>query len=119
MYLSKTDYVKRYTVCPSYLWLCKYKPEVVPTDEEEIIKARLEQGNEIERYARLLFPEGILIESKTTKAKVDTEKAVAEGATTLFQATVITESGLLAMADVIKKDPGADTWILYEVKSTN
>lgn len=119
MYLSKTDYVKRYIVCPSYLWLCKYKPEVVPADEAEVIKARLEQGNEIERYARELFPDGVLIESKTTRAKVDTEKAIAEGATTLFQATVITDEGLLAMADIIKKDVGAETWTLYEVKSTN
>lgn len=119
MYLSKTDYVKRYTICPSYLWLCKYKPEVVPTDEAEVIKQRLEQGNEIERYARLLFPEGVLIGSKVSQAKVDTEKAIADGATTLFQATVITKDGLLAMADIIKKDNGADTWTLYEVKSTN
>lgn len=119
MYLSKTDYVKRYTVCPSYLWLWKYKPEVVPTDEEEAIKARLEQGNEIERYARELFPDGVLIESKASQAKVDTEKAVADGVATVFQATVITDEGLLAMADVINKDPGADTWTLYEVKSTN
>lgn len=119
MYLSKTDYVKKYTICPSYLWLSKYKPDVVPTDEEEVIKARLEQGNEIERYARLLFPEGRLIESKPSKAKQDTESAVRNGATTIFQATVITDSGLLAMADVIKKDPETDAWVLYEVKSTN
>lgn len=119
MYLSKTDYVKRYAVCPGYLWLCKHKPEVVPADEEEVIKARLEQGNEIERYARQLFPEGLLIESKTSQAKKDTAKAIAEGATTLFQATVITNDGLLAMADVITKDTDADTWTLYEVKSTN
>jgi CRISPR/Cas system-associated exonuclease Cas4 (RecB family) len=119
MYLSKTDYVKRYTTCPSYLWLWKHKPEVVPVDEEETVKARLEQGNEIESYARLLFPEALLIESKALQAKVDTEKAIATGATTLFQATVITDEGLLAMADVIKKDAGADTWTLYEVKSTN
>lgn len=117
--LSKTDYVKRYTICPSYLWLCKYKSEVVPTDEEEVIKARLEQGNEIERYARLLFPEGLLIESKATRAKAATERAIVAGATTLFQATVITDDGLLAMADVIKKDTDADTWTLYEVKSSN
>lgn len=118
-YLSKTDYVKRYTVCPSYFWLCKYKPEVVPEDEAEVIKQRLEQGNEVERYARLLFPEGVLIESKGAKAKLDTEAAIRNGANTLFQATVITNSGLLAMADVIKKDTDSDTWTLYEVKSTN
>lgn len=119
MYLSKTDYVKKYTICPSYLWLSKYKPDVVPTDEEEVIKQRLEQGNEIERYARLLFPEGLLIESRSSKAKLDTESAVRNGVTTIFQATVITDSGLLAMADVIKKDPETDKWVLYEVKSTN
>ncbi|MDQ5969833.1 MAG: hypothetical protein QG593_350, partial [Patescibacteria group bacterium] len=69
--LSKSDYLK-YLICPSYLWLWKNKPETVPTDEEETIKARLEQGNEIERYARLLFPEGKLVETRGLAAKADT-----------------------------------------------
>ena len=116
--LSKSDYLK-YLICPSYLWLWKNKPEVVPTDEDEAIKQRLEQGNEIERYARLLFPEAELVISHGATAKADTEKLVASGAKTIFQATVITNEGLLAMADIITREDTSDTWTLYEVKSTN
>ncbi len=118
MYLSKSDYLK-YLICPSFLWLWKNKPETVPTDEEETIKARLEQGNEIERYARLLFPEGKLVETRGLAAKADTERLVSDGARTIFQATVITDDGLLAMADIITRNNTSDAWTLYEVKSTN
>lgn len=118
MQLSKSDYLK-YLICPSYLWLWKNKSEVVPTDEDEAIKQRLEQGNEIEKYARRLFPEGVLVETHGQAAKRDTERHVDSGVGTIFQATVITDDGLLAMADIIKKDPKTGKWILYEVKSTN
>ncbi|MEK7620866.1 MAG: DUF2779 domain-containing protein [Patescibacteria group bacterium] len=118
MYLSKSDYLK-YLICPSYLWLWKNKPEVVPVDDDESIKQRLEQGNEIERYARMLFPEGSLVETRGKSARTDTEKLVAKGAKTIFQATVMTDEGLLAMADVITRGDSPDSWVLYEVKSTN
>jgi CRISPR/Cas system-associated exonuclease Cas4 (RecB family) len=61
--LSKSDFLK-YQCCPSYLWLWKHKRELVPTDEEEAINRRLEQGNEVEVQARLLFPEATLITSR-------------------------------------------------------
>lgn len=118
MYLAKSDFLK-YQCCPSYLWLWKYKKEVVPTDEEEAITRRFEQGNEVERYARKLFSNATLIESKGQKAKQDTEKLVAEGVKTIFQATVHTDAGLFAMADVVDFDEVSQTWTLYEVKSTN
>lgn len=117
-YLSKSDFLK-YQVCPSYLWLWKHKREVVPVDEEDAINRRLEQGNEVERFARKLFNEATLVETKGAQAKVDTEKLVASGVNTIFQATVITEDGLLAMADVIRYDHQTESWDLYEVKSTN
>jgi hypothetical protein len=66
MYLSKSDFLK-YQCCPSYLWLWKYKKEVVPVDDEEAINQRLEQGNEVERYARGLFPSGVLVDSHGKK----------------------------------------------------
>lgn len=116
-YLSKSDFLK-YQCCPSYLWLWKHKPELVPTDEEEAINRRLEQGNEVESIARKLFPEATLITSKGAKAKYDTDVLVSENTKALFQATVLTESGLLAMADVIKQNADG-SWTLYEVKSTN
>lgn len=118
MQLSKSDFLK-YQICPSYLWLWKHKRHVVPVDEEEDIKRRLEQGNEVERFARQLFSSAILIETHGAQAKRDTEKLIADGAKTIFQATVITNSGLLAMADVITYDAEEGYWTLFEVKSTN
>lgn len=117
-HLSKSDFLK-YQVCPSYLWLWKYKKEVVPVDDDEAMNQRLEQGNEVERYARELFPDAALVEAKGQAAKVETEELVASGVKTIFQATVITNKGLLAMADIIDFDEASQTWILYEVKSTN
>lgn len=118
LYLSKSDFLK-YQICPSYLWLWKHKREVVPVDEEEDIKRRLEQGNEVERHARQLFNDAVLVKTSGAQAKSDTEKLVAEGANTIFQATVITDNGLLAMADVITYDTDNACWTLFEVKSTN
>lgn len=97
----------------------KYKKEAVPVDEEEAINRRLEQGNEVERYARKLFGEAVLVESKGQLAKQQTERLVADGVNTIFQATVFTDNGLLAMADVIEFDNSTQSWTLYEVKSTN
>jgi len=87
MQISKSYFLK-YQICPSYLWLWKNKRDVVPVDEEEVIKRRLEQGNEVERYARQLFPDAKLVESSGITAKRDTERLVSEGETTIFQATV-------------------------------
>ena len=118
VYLSKTDFLK-YQVCPSYLWLWKYKPDVVPADEEEYIKRRKEQGNEVEKYARQLFPDAVLVETKGSEARRDTEKLITDGTKTIFQATVFTNGGLFAMADVITHDADSSTWTLLEVKGTN
>lgn len=118
LYVSKSDFLK-YLCCPSYLWLWKHKRDVVPVDEEEAINQRLEQGNEVERYARKLFAGATLIQTKGLAAMAETQKLIAGGAKTLFQATVVTDSGLLAMADIITYDEVTSSWTLYEVKSTN
>lgn len=114
--LSKSDFLK-YQTCPQYLWLWKNKRDVVPQDNPEDVEHRLEQGNEVEGYARELFSRGVLLEGPPEKTKIDTDKAIKNGEKTIFQATVITEEGLLAKADVLaKNDDGS--WTIYEVKST-
>lgn len=116
MYLSKSDFLK-YRTCPSYFWLLKHKPEEVPDESsEEVRDNKFEQGNQVEAIARKLFPTGKLVESYNTTAKANTEHLVATGANILFQATVITDEGLLAMADVLERN--GDGWNLYEVKSS-
>lgn len=115
--LSKSDFLK-YRVCPSYFWLWKNKPELVPEDSPaEVRENKFEQGNQIELIARELFPDGVLVQGYNTQAVSHTEQMIADGTSTLFQATVITENGLLAMADVIERD--GEGWILYEVKSSS
>lgn len=118
MYLSKSDFLK-YQCCSSYLWLWKFKKEVVPVDDEEEINRRLEQGNEVERYARELFPKAVLVDSHGKKARNETEQLVISGTKVIFQATVYTDKELLAMADIIEYEEATRSWTLYEVKSTN
>ncbi len=118
VYLSKSDFLK-YLCCPSYLWLFKYKKEIVPQNEEEAAKHRLEQGNEVETWARKLFPEGKMVEARFDEARQETENLVKKGIKTIFQATVFTGKGLLAKADVMKFDNKTKTWTLHEVKSSN
>lgn len=79
---------------------------------------RLDQGNEVEEWARKLFPEGKMVETRLDKARQETEDLVKKGAETIFQATVFTDSGLVAKADVLKFDPKTESWTLLEVKST-
>jgi CRISPR/Cas system-associated exonuclease Cas4 (RecB family) len=114
-YLSKSDFLK-YQTCPGYLWLWKNNRELVPQDDAEDIERRIEQGNEVESYARKLFPDGVLVEDKLEQAQKKTDELVAAGKNTIFQATAITTEGLLAMADIIVRD--GDKWDIYEVKST-
>lgn len=114
--LSKSDFLK-YRACPSYFWLWKYKPELIPDESsEEVRDNKFEQGNQVEAIARQLFPSGVLVDGYNVTAKANTERIIAGGAEVLFQATVITDDNLLAMADVLEKN--GDGWNLYEVKSS-
>lgn len=115
-YLSKSDFLK-YQTCPQYLWLWKNNKEVVPQDNPEDIEHRIEQGNIVESYARQLFPDGVLAEGKFAEAKINTDRLIKEGKETIFQATVITDDNLLAMADILQKTKEGK-WIIYEVKSS-
>lgn len=117
MYLSKSDFLK-YRICSSYYWLWKNKPELVPEDSPaEVRENKFEQGNKIELIARELFPNGVLVQGYNTQAVSNTERIVTDASSIIFQATVITKNGLLAMADIIERED--DGWILYEVKSSS
>ena len=108
----------KYLCCPNYLWLFKYKREVVPEDEEIAAKHRLRQGNEVEVWARKLFPEARMVEARFDEARQETESLIKKGVKTIFQATVFTDKRLLAKADVVVFDPKTKSWSLHEVKST-
>ncbi len=117
-YLSKSDFLK-YQTCPGYLWLWKNKREVVPVEEGEDVERRIEQGIEVENLARTLklFTGAKLVEARLDEARIQTEKLIEVGTEVIFQATVFADGGLLAMADVLKKNEEG-SWDIYEVKST-
>jgi hypothetical protein len=78
---------------------------------------RIASGIEVELLARELFAGGVHIDTRDMAGAVAlTNAAIAEGATTLYQATVWTARGLLARADVLTRHD--NRWILGEVKST-
>jgi len=114
-WLTKSDYLK-YLIHPAYLWLAKHDKDRLPAPSEND-QARFTQGDEVETYARKLFPEAILIEPPDFFDGPDvTAATMNQGAiTSLFQASVLTNDKLYAAADVLIRTP--DSWDLYEIKS--
>ncbi len=69
------------------------------------------------QYARQQFPDGQLIEGSGTEAIQATQKAIATGATCLFEAT-FSFAGLFIRCDILCKT-SATTWSVLEVKSSS
>ncbi len=116
IYLSKTDYIN-FRSCPGFSWMTKHQPHLVPEETDPGVIRRTNSGNDVELVARRLFPDGVLIDTEDLAEAVElTNEAIAAGASTLFQATVWTDRGLLARADMLTRR--GDCWILGEVKAT-
>jgi hypothetical protein len=113
-WLTKSDYLK-YLIHPAYLWLQKWDKDRLPPFDEAA-KAIMEQGNVLEGYARELFGHGSTVAALFQDSVRETEGYVHNGASTIFQASVLTDRRLYARADVItRNDDGS--WDLIEIKS--
>ena len=118
MYLTKTDFV-HYLQCPRSLWLLKHKPEVYPYREfSDFLKKITQEGYEVEQYAQMLFPDGISLPPIGAVSVTKTKEALDQRIKTLFQATVQTEDGLFARADILTRSDNG-SYNLYEVKSSS
>ncbi|MBT6069003.1 DUF2779 domain-containing protein [Candidatus Peregrinibacteria bacterium] len=82
--------------------------------EKEIIR----NGQEVEVWARKLFSNGVLVESREEVAVADTEEFLSAGKKVIFQASFQT-SGLYAMVDILQWDEDGGYWIINEVKATS
>lgn len=113
--ITKTDYLS-WRKCPATAWITLHEPHRIP--EPTASQRRKEaDGNAVELLARGLFPDGVLIGSMDVlEAANETALAIAAGARTIFQATVITADGMAARADVLQRD--ATGWHLIEIKSS-
>jgi hypothetical protein len=117
-YISKTDYVL-WRACPKNAWLRIHKPELYySTELTEYEQSVIDMGIEVERVARKLFPQGVLVTGTKTDARQDTLKYLAShSAGTLFQA-VFQQEQLLAAIDVLQCDAETGWYSIQEIKSS-
>lgn len=118
MIISKTTFLD-YVFCPKNTWLKLNKPELLEKFELSAFEQNLvEQGNEVEAYARKLFPGGIEVTETGEDAAEKTAELMEERTSAIFQATFIVD-GFIARNDALVWDEKNSCWDLYEIKGTN
>lgn len=118
MIISKTIFLD-YLFCPKNIWLKLNKPELLEQFTISAFEQNLmEQGNEVEVYARNLFPGGIEVVETGERAVEETVRFMTAKAPSIFQATFIVD-GFIARNDALVWDEANKCWDLYEIKGTN
>lgn len=118
MVISKTIFLD-YVFCPKNVWLKLHKPELLEKFTLSAFEQNLmEQGNEVEAYARNLFPGGIEVVETGERAVEETVRFMTAKIPAIFQATFIVD-GFIARNDALVWDPQNSCWDLYEIKGTN
>ena len=128
--LSKSNYMN-FRQCRKYLWLEKFRPELKPEISEQQDSV-FKMGYAVEDFAEKLFKGGVAVEHDDNFVmEKKTRELIKKGCKTIFQATAIAEAPvaaktrtaaktlLLVRADIIKYNPKAKAWDIYEVKGTN
>jgi Domain of unknown function(DUF2779) len=116
--ISKTDYM-RWQECPKDAWLAIHKPDLyysLPLSDFEI--ALEETGEQVERIARELFSNGVLVEGRDKSAQELTQRLIDAKTPTIFQ-PVFTKDGFIAIADVLTFDKATETYTIHEIKSSS
>src|ERR1700758_5165996 len=110
--ISKTDYIL-WRDCAKNAWLRIHKPDVYySTALTEYEQSVMEMGIEVERVARRLFPDGVIVAGTQTDALQETCSLIASNTRTLFQ-PVFEREECLAIVDVLQREPGKDEWSIY------
>ena len=116
--ISKSTFLQ-FQICPKDTWLRLHKPELVETFTlTEFEKHLLEQGNEVEAYARHMFPSAVLISATGDEAVNETLRLMAGSTDAIFQATFLAD-GFFTKCDVLKRGAVPGTWDVFEIKGTN
>jgi hypothetical protein len=116
--ITKTQYID-FLECPKNTWLKMHKPELLELFElTEFEKSLLEQGNLVEGWAQMLFPNGVAIDSRNAKAAKLTQEHISKKTPVIFQPTS-THNAFLARHDILEFDQASGKWNLYEIKSTS
>ncbi|MEA2066084.1 MAG: DUF2779 domain-containing protein [Thermotogota bacterium] len=112
--ISKNAFLE-FLKCPVKGWIEAHNPP--KKDDSLADKYRKEEGIEIEKRARQLFPEGILLEEKNPFIAEDITKCMfrAQSFNTIYEAAFV-NGNFVARADIIEETP--DGLKVYEVKSS-
>lgn len=116
--LSKTNFLE-FLMCPKNTWLKLHKPELLELFSLSAFELQLvEQGNEVEMYARNLFPGGVQVVETGDGAVQETERLMHSKVPAIFQATFVVD-GYIAKVDALEYDKEKDCWNICEIKGTN
>jgi len=115
--LSKSRFQKGLQ-CPKALWLSVHRRDLAApvTESQQWI---FDQGSEVGRLARQLFPSGVEVAEDhrhPAEALDTTRRLLAEGATVLYE-PAFSCGGAFARVDILAA-AGDGRWDLYEVKSS-
>lgn len=116
--VSKTEYLI-FRECKKNAWLKIHRPDIfLQSGLSEFDRAIIETGNEVETYARQLFPSGVLIKGRDYEAQELTLRHIVEKTAVLFQ-PIFARDNFLAAVDILEFDSMTQGYFLYEVKSSN
>ena len=114
--LTKTDFIQ-YINCPESLWLLKNRPNEFTKGEFSLFLEKLiKEGYEVEKYAKLLFPNGLDLPENNTPQY--TKQQLNANFKVLFQASFLNQKGVFARIDVLEKLCD-NTYHIYEIKSAS
>jgi len=116
--LNKTDFIL-YRECAKNVWIKWHKSEVYNKFEISAFEKALGvMGNDVEELARNLFPCGYLIERRSAGAQDLTKKLINDHHSVIYQAVFSTDE-YLAATDVLKWNPEANAYDIYEIKMSS
>ena len=116
--LTKTDFIL-YRDCSNNVWIKWHRPEEYKKFEVSAFEKALGvMGNDVEERARNLFPGGCLIEKRSAGAQELTKKLIDEHHPVIYQAVFSTDE-YLAACDVLKWNPEANAYDIYEIKMSS
>jgi hypothetical protein len=114
---SKSTYM-RGRQCPKALWLYKHRRELLPP-VGPARQAIYDTGTSVGLLAQQLFPGGVDCTPEDPRdfgpAIAATQRAIAEGATVIYEAAFLYDGVLVALDILVKDEEG---WKAYEVKSS-
>ena len=97
--------------CHKKLWWEVHEPDAKELQPDKVLLDLFDQGHQVGVAARERFPGGVLIDlpHKDPARVAATQKAIADGAPAIFEATFIADGTFVAI-DVLQKKRPATAW---------